>query len=407
MAVAGLRGTGDWSNTSTTYAERPRNFREMILWRNPNGSAPLTALMSKMKTQSTDDPEFNWWEEELNPIRLLVTGAIATAGTVATIDGGDALDLVVGDLLLVEKATVTTYSYEIVSVSAITSATQFNITRGAAGTTAAAIPDDSYLLKIGNAFEEGTASPEASNRNPTRKYNYTQIFKTVYELTGTAEKTNLRTGDPLKNDKKRRMFDHSVALEQAFLFGHPYETTGSGGKPIRYTGGLMHFLGADYDATTKPTIKTLVATTADEDDFLDAVYQVFDYNTDASGNERLVFAGNGFLNYLNKMARASSSTRVNFDGQITTYGMNLQRWIIPQGTFYVRTHPLMNVNSRFTNGAFVVDPSSLRYRPMNGRDTKFMDNIQNNDEDSRKGMWITEAGVEFNHLRSMRYIAFE
>ena len=44
MAVAGLRGTGDWGTD-----ERPKNFRETILWRDPNGSAPLTALMSKMK----------------------------------------------------------------------------------------------------------------------------------------------------------------------------------------------------------------------------------------------------------------------------------------------------------------------------------------------------------------------
>ena len=42
-AIAGLRGTGDWATD-----ERPKNFREMILWRNPNGSAPLTALLSKM-----------------------------------------------------------------------------------------------------------------------------------------------------------------------------------------------------------------------------------------------------------------------------------------------------------------------------------------------------------------------
>lgn len=56
-AIAGLRGTGsgDWGTD-----ERPKNFREMILWRNPNGSAPLTALMAKMRTESTDDPEFAW-----------------------------------------------------------------------------------------------------------------------------------------------------------------------------------------------------------------------------------------------------------------------------------------------------------------------------------------------------------
>ena len=404
MSVMGLRGTGDWGTD-----ERPKNFREMILWRNPNGSAPLTALMSKMRKSATTDPEFSWWEEELAPIRLEVNGLITTVShTTITVDGGDARDLVAGDLLMVEKATVTTYSYEILEVAAVQSATQFTVTRGAADTTAAAIPNNSFLLKIGNAFAEGTASPEASSRNPTKYTNYTQIFKTVYELTGTAAETTTRTGDPISNDKKRKMFDHSTALEQAFLFGHKYETTGSNGKPKRYTGGLLEFLQENYTATAKPTIATISSvTTTGEDELLDKTYQVFDFNSSESGNQRLVLAGNGFLNHMNKWARDSSSTRINFDSTVKVYGMELQRWILPQGTLYVKTHPLMNVNTRFTNGAFIIDPSGVRYRPLKNRDTKFMDNIQNNDEDTRKGQWLTEAGAEFNHLRAMRYIAVE
>lgn len=53
-AVAGLRGTGDWGTD-----ERPKNFREYILWRNPNGDTPLTALMAKTGKESVDDPEFS------------------------------------------------------------------------------------------------------------------------------------------------------------------------------------------------------------------------------------------------------------------------------------------------------------------------------------------------------------
>lgn len=402
-SVAGLRGTGDWGTS-----ERPKNFREMILWRNPNGSAPLTALMSKMRSSTTDDPEFAWWEEELNPIRVLTTTVHTTSETAIDIDSGDANDLVAGDILMVEKATPTTYSFELLQVASVTSSTQFVVTRGAANTTAATIGDNSWLLKIGNAFEEGTTSPDSSTRNPTKYSNYTQIFKTTYRLTGTAEQTNVRTGDPLKNDKKRKMFDHSVAMEHAFLFGTPYEDT-SGTKPKRYTGGLFHFLGANYDATTKPTIATIssVLATTSEDSFLDAVYQVFDYNSDTSGDERLMLYGNGFANWLNKAARMSESTRIQLGNPIRQYGMKLTQWTIPQGTFYGKSHPLMNVNTRFTNGCFVVDPSGLRYRPMKGRDTRFKDNVQANDADERKGLWISEVGVEFNHLRAMRYIAIE
>ena len=116
MAVAGLRGTGDWGTD-----ERPKNFREMILWRNPNGMAPITALLSKMKSESTSDPEFSWWEEELNALRLTVnyTTGYATTDTsiVVTSNVTDATDVVAGDVFLVEKALTSSYNNEIVVAS--------------------------------------------------------------------------------------------------------------------------------------------------------------------------------------------------------------------------------------------------------------------------------------------------
>src|SRR5574343_227993 len=168
-SVAGLRGTGDWATD-----ERPKNFREMILWRQPNGMAPLTALMSKMKKETTDDPEFSWYEEELAPIRITVNYSTNyTAGaTTLVVDGGDALDLVAGDLLLVEGAEGTTYPDEIITVSSVTNSTTIVVTRGSAGSAAAAINDNVYLTKIGNAYAEGTTSPTATTRNPTKLTNF-------------------------------------------------------------------------------------------------------------------------------------------------------------------------------------------------------------------------------------------
>lgn len=387
MAFAGLRGTGDWATD-----ERPKNFREMILWRNPNGSAPLTALTARMKSESVDDPEFSWWEEELNPIRVQMdaTGASATSTAFGLTAGG--LDLVAGDVLLVEKTETSTYDNELVLVSSVTSDTAIVVKRGQAGTTGATTGASAYLTKIGNVYEEGSVSPNVSLRNPTKKTNYCQIFKTAYEITETAKITRTRTGDPKKNDKKRKMFDHSVALEFAWMFGVNYEDT-SGTKPKRYTGGLRKFI------TTNVKVYT---TTPTEDTFLNDTYKVFDYDAGSAGNERIVFAGNGFLNSLNKLARNSSSTRVNFDGSIKAYGMQLQRWILPQGTLYVRTHPLMNVHGRFQNSAFIIDPSAIIYRPM--RDTRAMENIQANDADTEKGQWLTEAGLEIRHEKTMGYL---
>lgn len=396
MAIAGLRGTGDWATD-----ERPKNFREMILWRSPNGQAPLTALLSKMKNESTNDPEFAWYEEELNALRLTInyTTGYATTDTsiVVTSNVTDAYDCVPGDVFLVEKTLITAYDNEILIVSTVTASNTITFVRGMAGTTATGLANATKLTKIGNTYSEGSTAPTSSTRNPTKFYNYCQIFKTTYDITNTAKNTKTRTGDPLKNDKKRKMFDHSVAMEMAFLFGKRYETTGSNGKPLRFSGGLLWYL-SQYASS----MITVFSTTPTETTFTDAVYKVFDYDSGA-GDERIVFAGNGALNSLNKLAATQSRTRVNFDGIVDVYGMKLQRWVLPQGTIYIKSHPLFNTHSKFTNDMMIIDPSALKFRYM--RDTTFKDNIQANDADEQKGQWLTEAGLELEHAKTMGYIS--
>lgn len=395
-AIAGLRGTGDWGTD-----ERPKNFRELILRRNPNGMTPLFALTAKAGKETTDDPEFAWWDESSDIVRLQVSGAHAAGDTTIVVDSSDpsasnpgivygaANHLVPGDVLLVEKSTepaaYSASNFEHILVTAVISATQFTVQRGYAGTTAATIADDSFLLKIGSSYAEGTPEPDVASRNPVKYYNYTQIFKTAYELTGTAMETKARTGDPLKNDKRRKMFDHSRDLEMAMMFGIRSETTGSNGKPLRTTAGLR----AQIPSDTTTIFGAAVTTTS----FLDAVYKVFDWDTPA-GDQRIGLVGNLALNELNKVVQSDSNSQIQFGPVIKQYGMALREWILPQGSIFLRTHPLMNRNSLYSKSMFIVDASSLIWRPMKGRDTRFKDNVQGNGEDTRKGMWMTEGGLE-------------
>lgn len=388
MAFAGLRGTSDWATD-----ERPKNFREMILWREPNGEAPLTALLSKMKSEATDDPEFAWFEEEQTLVRVQMdaTGASATSTAFGLGSGG--LALVAGDVLLVEKADSATYDNELVLVSSVTSDTAIVVKRAQAGTTGANTGASAFLTKIGNVFAEGTNSPDVSSRNPTKVFNYCQIFKTAYELTRTAKGTKLRTGDPLKNDKKRRMFDHSTSLEKAFMWGVKHEDTGDNGKPRRWTGGIRSFIS---------TNATVFATSITIELLMDAVSPVFDYTAGGGGNQRIGFIGNGALNAINKQVKGDADTQVQFGEKIKFFGMEFREFIMPQGTLMLKTHPLLNTHGRYTNSMFVINPAAIIYRHF--QDTMSQDNIQAPDADTQKGQWLTEAGLELQHERSHAYL---
>lgn len=388
MAILGIRGTGNWGAD-----ERPKNFRETILRRTPNGSAPLTALLSKLKSQPVDDPEFSWWEELQSIVRVRVNGTGASASSTTIGVTADGFTLVPGDLVMVEKADQIIYDNEMLEVSSVASDTSVVFKRGAAGTTAAAIPANAYLTKISPRYEEGSGAPMSVVRNPTKIFNYTQIVKTSYEITRTADKTRARTGSALTNDKKRRMTDHSTSLEQMLLFGRKSEVTGPNGKPLRTTGGVRSFLQTNVKVyTTTPTLNS----------FLDALAPMFDYDIGDAGNERLGLCGNGFLMSLNKLVMGNAQVRINYDSPIEVYGMRLFRITLPQGTIYFRTHPLLNVHPLWTYSAFFLEPSNLRYRYIT--DTTPQDNIQLPDADTKKGQWLTEAGLELWGEQTHAYI---
>ena len=79
-AITGLRGTGQFG---TEF--RPTNYRELFTLLEPNGTAPLQALLSMAGSESTDDPKFNHFRDELPNRTLTVNGAVASTSTTSIV----------------------------------------------------------------------------------------------------------------------------------------------------------------------------------------------------------------------------------------------------------------------------------------------------------------------------------
>ena len=425
--IAGLRGTGKFAPN-----ERPQDFREVILRVNPNGTAPLFALTSKTKKDVTTDPQFHWFEEVILPPRaavgtLAAGGGITPAGIPAPAAGATTSNIrivplqpgtnnpepagtpppfVPGDVIAVESALTSGQAYELMLVlptAAGAPAGSITVQRGFAGTTPAAVPQPAAgqpplrLIRVGTSYPEGANAPQSVSQNPVQFFNYTQIFRTTYQVTKTAAQTRYRTGDVLKNERIRRMFQHSASIEFALIFGRPSETIGANGQPQRTTGGLLHFVQSNVTVFAAPGAGAGTPLTVQS--FINAVAPVFDFDTPA-GDERIVFCGNGALTALNLLVANNPRSFIRYDGIIDVYGMRLQKWVLPQGTLYLKTHPLFNTNPAFTNTMLVIDPTGIIWRPLRGRDTHFRDNIQPPDADYIMGEWLTEGGLELHHERA-------
>lgn len=400
-AVGGLRGTGDWGTD-----ERPKNFREGILRFRPAGDSPIFALTAKAGKKSTNDPEFSWWNEGSTIVRLQANGSVGAAVELITVDSsdptvstlgavqGEATHLKPGDILQIEKTDQASYDNELIEVTAVLSATQFTAKRGVAGTSAATISDDAYMTLIGSAYAEGTAGPRAVSRNPLKYSNYTQIFKDAYEITGTADETETRTNNGWSADKQRKSFDHAAKIEWSLLYGRKHETTDSNGKPKRYMQGLRSFIPA-----SNTTVFSAAVTASS---LMNAIEPAYRFSTGA-GDTRIGFGGAAALIELSKVFAGAVQFQVK--DTIKMYGLDFQEFITPVGRLLMRRHPMLSIHDRYKKSMFVVDFDAIKYVYMKGRDTKTIDDVQQKDEDIRRGIIMTECSlmVDYGGL-SMAYL---
>lgn len=122
----------------------------------------------------------------------------------------------VSDMLRIQRADGT---YEVVKVSAKTSATVYVVTRGQSGTTAlATLAASDEIIHLGNAFAEFAGSPDGDWTVPVPYWNSIQTFKDPVSLSDEAMRLVYRGGDQEKNMLRSQGIKHQEAIERAMWF---------------------------------------------------------------------------------------------------------------------------------------------------------------------------------------------
>lgn len=387
-AILGMRGTGDFSAD-----ERPKNWREMLLYLFPNGQASLTAILSMLTSEGTDSAEYNWWEKRLPTQRLQVNGALIATDTAITVASG-AKDCVAGTILLIEKTLGgTANTGELVRVTTDpTTDTGLTVERSWGSVPAGAVATLEFMTIIGNVHAEGSDIPTAKSYSPVKKTNYTEIFRMSLDLTRTARRERLRwdnTG-PYREAKREALSLHSIEMEKAYIFCDAVETTGPNGKPMRMTRGVINHLTTNIGGSfavngtlTEPALDILMES-------------VFRYGSP----EKLALCGSTFLRTVTGISKAGSTiNRVPTD---TTYGMAIYEYLTPSGTLMLKSHPLFNQHPEWRKNALILDTRNLKYRPMD--ETMFIKNRQNNGMDASKDEYLNESGLELWYEETHAYI---
>jgi hypothetical protein len=378
--IQGLRGTGTFG-----VDFRPKNYRELYSLLEPNGNAPLNALLSMTSSEATDDPEFKNFRDELPERKLIVDGAVSSASTTSiTVSAGNDNLFAVAGTILVNATTG-----EVMRCTADSSATALTVERNIGGTSHT-IADDANLFISGSAFEEGASSPTGVSFDASVASNYTQIFRTAFKVTETLRATNLRTGDKEDEMATKALKMHMQDIERAMFFGKLHESNGSTAQPRRFTGGLTTQISNVIDRNTASGVMN-------EDTFdRQLIENVFAFGS----KQKIMFCGAKVAGHLQKFGK----DRWSPESVQGSYGVNLTQYSTFAGDLMVHLHPQFRQVPGMENAAVIIDFPYLKYRYMEGRDTALLRDRQSADEDAVKHEYLTECGLEMMQDKVHTYV---
>lgn len=365
VQVTGVRNTAN-----ILQAKMKIDMSEKIALLQPS-AAPLTVFMKRAmgKSEPATNPKFSWMEDDLGARWDAVNMAAGAAVGITTITVDNGAYFSAGDQVKVPRTG------EVILVTAV-AVNDLTVVRGFGTTAAAALVDNDPIVIVGNVNEEGSGTRVIKSTLEQEVFNYTQIFKTPFGVTNTQNASNMYGGKDLSYQQMKKGIEHKVDMERAFLLGEKKVDT-SGPNPKRATGGLMSFLNANvYDAGGALT----------KSEFDQSVAEVvFKYGS----SEKLLLASARLLSVISGWADARTQVEIGEN----TFGLNITKYVTPFGILNLVHHPLLE-GAVYGGYGIVLDVDNIKYRPLQGRDTSLETNIQNNDEDSRKDQYLTEAGIE-------------
>jgi hypothetical protein len=422
----GIVNVGDPGSAASGYhTRRLFNFSDRVAELAPEES-PFFVYLSKVAKVPTDDPQFRFLEDRtkvsMTDRGFLLSGShsIPAAGSTLsyTVDtsGGASVDWLVKGMVFAVDYTENA-APETIIVRVESAPVDAGSTSTFTGKTISAVDgaetgaDNAKCQVIGTSYAEGTGAPDVFSEELDNDYGFTQIFKTACEMSNTARATRYRGySDEFQRIWNLKLREHKIDIERAMLFGQRASTGG-----IQYTEGIAgHVIKngtANVDdsalsySSGAPYFRSSTAAQLTYDRILSDFEVVYDPARGGS-DSKLALASLPVLTFFNKLGDnlfidsslgySNSAMRYNVDQKDGRFGHKVLSVETIHGTMNMVKEPLFR---GFSSGfLMMVDLDHVAYRPLVGngvnRDTQVQTNVQSADEDLRKDMILTEAGLE-------------
>lgn len=377
--ISGMRATEGLNKINQD--RRVVDMAEKIALLDPNEAPFVTVLkMAKKNTRKVYNPKFNWIEDDLLGYYANTKSSVSAAskaGDAGAIAVDDNTIIRVGDILFAP----TTGEYML--ATGIGSEGAVNVIRGYGDSPCTTtIASGAVILDIGPAMEEGSSNRGAKSTQTVSKHNFTQIFRTPVEITGTLAASKLYGGKDASYQRRKALIEHKRDIANAMYFGRMHEDA-TGAKVRRTMGGIFGFMAdSDSHAFNNSTAKL---TYANFDSYV--ARKAFAHGS----SDKLMICGGNMATVVNSWAEKKLVTQV---GKDKTFGVSISNLITTYGNLNVMYDPLLDA-AGMSDRAMILDMDNVAYAYLDGRDTKLNTNIQAPDVDGETDEYITECSLEF------------
>ena len=343
-------------------------------------------------------------------VDYLIKGMVLSFQTDSNLDSAGAGNATDAHALVQATARVESVTHG--SSSSTISVKTIQASAGNSSTTT--VEDDSKITVIGTGFGEGSGAPDVFSQKLDDDFGYTQIFKTACEMSNTALATIYRGyADEWARIWNLKLREHKIDIERAMLFG----MKGSQGG-VQYSDGIAGSIiksgtanivndGSQLSYNEKKSyLKSFQKSEMTYDALLGDFEIIFD-PARGGASSKLALASLPVMSHFNKLgdggfvdasmgSAANMANRYNFDKGEGAFGHKVLKVDTIHGDLTLVKEPLFRAN--YSGYMCLVDLDHVAYRPLVGngynRDTSITTNVQQADEDLRKDLILTEAGLE-------------
>lgn len=350
-------------------------------------ATPFLTLTGKIKGKRVaKNLKFEHMEKDFKPRKLTISGAQTDVDTTIEVVAGDGTKVAINDVIQ------NTRTGELFLATATPAADAIAVTRGIGGAPVAMLDGDVAVI-LNSSYPDYSLLGSEKSIQETAFYNYTQIFRTPFSFTGRDLVTEFYGGDDQMNETKWQSIEHKTSIEYAMFFGKRHLIAAGGGlKQRTFTGGLDWHLNTNAWNVSGVTLTKKVL-----DEFLEEGLRWGKGGTYQGAGTKYLLASSRWITAINQLVNNQLQYRT-LDKQI---GFKAMEYVSAHGTMLMVRSPLLD--AYHSDRAYLVDLNHIDYVVLRRRDTKLLDNRQENDRDGQSFEYFTDCGLqvqeEFAHTK--------